>query len=170
MDDFIPAFILESYEDVSLDLFLNDSFHLEQALVAAAEGAAPVPVHAEPAVVVNPVEVNGTVFVCSKCPNFFSTSNQLVHHTIHFHNTFTCHACSRDYASARSLSNHVKKHNNPTAVPCLLCEQVFQSNWLLRRHRESVHGERRNCACPNCPATFSRPDSLHRHLQSFHHD
>ena len=67
----------------------------------------------------------------------------------------------------------MKKHTEvyhthlPSSFPCTLCTKILSTEQILRRHVNSVHGEK-SIECSKCDKMFSRNNHLLRHLRDVH--
>lgn len=74
-----------------------------------------------------------------------------------------CTICKIFYRHRRGLDAHAfEEHSGPKT--CKQCEEVFQSNSILRRHTLEIHERVRNVKeCPHCPLVFKSKTKLERH-------
>ncbi|KAL9696084.1 hypothetical protein quinque_015369 [Culex quinquefasciatus] len=103
--------------------------------------------------------------------------------------TFTCKLCERTNLNQHSLNierqpvlhavrpqvhlhfrpqNHLKRHTDVKAFPCLYCNQKFTANSNLNAHIRNVHSESKNHVCPHCELRFAGKDHLIKHIRSRH--
>jgi hypothetical protein len=66
-------------------------------------------------------------------------------------------------------SHHVTREDEEgkKKEKCVVCGKVFRSKVHLSNHRNRVHSQTK-IHCPKCPKSYSRTDSLSRHLASHH--
>lgn len=76
----------------------------------------------------------------------------------------TCHICTKEYCSKRSLKRHLATHSN-VSLPCTLCPKTFKTTASLRAHIRN-HGKSHLCA--ECAAQFTSASNLARHRQQKH--
>ena len=80
-----------------------------------------------------------------------------------------CLECGATFASYSVLRYHRYKngHDGKTPYTCLECDLKFGSTGHLRSH-VATHEKVRPFNCPICSSSFSRIDSLNKHLKSKH--
>ena len=75
--------------------------------------------------------------------------------------------CDRQFDSANELVYHQLNAGHFDGKYCALCNRSYAENCKLKRHLESIHGNK-IFRCQSCDVTFNREDSLRRHEISIH--
>ena len=108
---------------------------------------------------------------CSSCFKVFASKFARKRHEYGSHNggKVQCSICKRTFQSEITLKMHTKVYHNvsPSSFPCTLCTKILSTEQILRRHVDSVHGEK-SIECSKCDKTFSRKNHLQRHLRDVH--
>ena len=94
---------------------------------------------------------------------------------------FKCQTCGKSFSRKENLTVHIKAiHQMSRPHKCPDCDQSFTEAGIMRKHRESVHlNIRYPCTWTppsghfeeftfSCNETFSRLDSLKRHIRQCH--
>jgi len=127
--------------------------------------------------------------VCDSCPKLYKWEVDLIRHIQSNHQglIFKCGACGKEFlfmrrqfhcdfcdhqASAPSaLLIHVQAIHEGRRYPCEKCDNKFTGKGDLTRHKNSVHGIKRNSNCDQCSVTIAayyRKDLLKYHSSSVH--
>ena len=91
---------------------------------------------------------------------------------------YRCPACDRIYKHSSTRSEHMRAHhptvrfqsNRKKEFPCLKCEKVCKSRFILRRHliiTHNVDGNRKHCKV--CDVYFENEYNLKTHEKSKKH-
>lgn len=83
--------------------------------------------------------------------------------------TFICSICGHVSYLEEEHSKHVIEHSEVTEIgfPCADCDQVFQSEELLLRHRVKIHGVAQ-VSCKLCGKEYASRRSLFSHQKAKH--
>ncbi len=81
------------------------------------------------------------LYPCDVCNKDFINTILIEHKKSHAVKTFMCQKCEKEYASSRSLNEHIKvKHNeNAEKVVRSLCNMTFTKKSSLPHHLKSIH-------------------------------
>ena len=86
-------------------------------------------------------------------------------------NLSLCHCCGKSqkhFASKKNFFEHLKSANHSEKnYNCDQCEETFQYNKGLLRHKNTVH-EEKLFQCESCDQVFGREDNLKRHIKQKH--
>ena len=66
------------------------------------------------------------------------------------------------FATEKRVRNHVRLIHAPRNKPCLICGQLFKSNFNLRFHMET-HGTEKNFRCDQCGNFYKQYKALSKH-------
>ena len=112
---------------------------------------------------------------CSICYRVFQAPSNRKQHEKTEHSEhgkpFQCTHCSESFASQEALKHHKRKHeDHPNKYICNICDIQLCSEASLKRHIKSVHNSswKNHTQCHHCKKSFSRIDSLTRHLTEVH--
>ena len=106
---------------------------------------------------------------CDECEKMFSTLRSLNRHkkTVHVLKSFKCDQCKYRCKTNWNLMQHINKAHNgggDILYKCDLCDfQGTISN--LKRHKESVHENKKNWFCKVCPYSTYRKSSFTTHMR-----
>uniref|UniRef100_A0A4W6E390 PR domain zinc finger protein 1 n=1 Tax=Lates calcarifer TaxID=8187 RepID=A0A4W6E390_LATCA len=115
------------------------------------------------------------IFLCSHCQLSFTTEAFLQRHTEYFHaqpaedSAPAAEVAESENPSSNADSGHsvaslvVLSVDPVESKTCSDCGKVFKQMPHLRRHRLSVHSNKRPYCCPQCRRTFSQASGLIRH-------
>ena len=79
--------------------------------------------------------------------------------------SFQCDICDKVFASQGVLKKHKKNHNsNPENLKCDLCEQNFNEKWKLNAHMKSHVVY----SCDQCERNFTNQDIKEKHIKISH--
>ncbi|XP_072228960.1 histone-lysine N-methyltransferase PRDM9-like isoform X1 [Leuresthes tenuis] len=116
------------------------------------------------------ISATSPVFLCSHCQLSFSTEVFLQRHTEYFHlqPEVTEEACNENSASSAdagpsATSVEVLSVDSLKSKTCDDCGKVFKQIPHLRRHKLSVHSNKRPYCCPHCRRSFGQASGLIRH-------
>eukprot|EP00095_Tigriopus_kingsejongensis_P002958 snap_masked-scaffold243_size241480-processed-gene-1.11 protein:Tk02958 transcript:snap_masked-scaffold243_size241480-processed-gene-1.11-mRNA-1 annotation:"unnamed protein product" len=104
---------------------------------------------------------------CPHCSKSCNVSNLQAHITF----THKCHFCADIFPSRREKCTHMRvSHAQDLKHTCQECQQSFESELHLKRHRKAKHDVHVvNCPKPNCPDTFVKGSvKLKKHLKHYH--
>lgn len=126
-------------------------------------------------------------FPCLKCHRTFKRKSDLLrHHSVHISvKQYQCQGCGKLFSRKDTLANHIKttcwasaitvqdSNVNPLSPKegsvnkhiCILCPRNFARPAELKRHL-LVHLGLKPFGCHKCHKTFSRKESLSRHLSN----
>ncbi|XP_041830044.1 histone-lysine N-methyltransferase PRDM9-like isoform X2 [Melanotaenia boesemani] len=116
------------------------------------------------------VSAASPLFVCSQCQLSFTTEAFLQRHTEYFHTQpkATEDVDNGDQASdldsgPSAASVAVVVVDSTKSKTCDDCGKVFKQIPHLRRHKLSVHSNKRPYCCPHCRRSFTQASGLIRH-------
>ena len=103
-------------------------------------------------------------FECDDCEKMFSTIGNLNSHKKHVHSlkSFKCDQCKYRSTTNSNLKRHIKWVHNGVHSKCDLCD--YQGN-NLRRHKESIHENKKNWFCKACPYSTYHKESFLVHMR-----
>ena len=108
---------------------------------------------------------------CPHCEKTFLAPKRLSEHikAKHEKNTpFKCGECHRSYGSSKTLRDHKKAMHE--RVKCEICSQEICNEFILRRHKASVHGILPPDAlkCKHCSAFYVSQKMMENHVLKNH--
>ncbi|XP_004523619.1 zinc finger protein 878 [Ceratitis capitata] len=112
---------------------------------------------------------------CETCEQrFFQVplSRFRTHQRNHTTSKFKCRECDREFVRRANLEAHERMHR-PRAnyrKQCDQCQEVFMSDYELRRHKYQAHNGELPVRCEYCHKGFVSLAFLSRHSQHFHPD
>ena len=77
-----------------------------------------------------------------------------------------CKHCSKQFTTQRSLKEHVDSAHNGNTFTCGDCGSVIQTYVNFIRHRKTHSSDEEVLGCFTCHKSFSRKDSLKRHVRT----
>ncbi|XP_067686399.1 zinc finger protein 208-like [Haliotis asinina] len=80
---------------------------------------------------------------------------------------YTCDICGKGYINNNELTYHKWSHNQTGSNKCTICQKLFRTRALLKRHMDSHKG--RIYKCDSCDKEYRYPSSLRDHLIKFKH-
>ena len=101
---------------------------------------------------------------CEECGEGFQFSSELAcHETVHKDILpFPCNACTKRFASEKSLRRHKNVHNE-TSIPCEVCGKISTTP---EHHYSHFHGAHGKGYTSKCGQTFQWPATRARHYES----
>ena len=124
---------------------------------------------------------SGSDHACPLCFRTYTRKKNMDMHVKSVHEQkeseeFKCSSCGKAFMSGTSLNYHKDTaHADSTApeVKCKICNRVFRHKQILQRHNKSVHkkGSKSGellCKEKDCGKSFTRRDSLNKHIQTIH--
>lgn len=114
--------------------------------------------------------------ICETCGKTLYNEKDLKRHIKIYHTeggrgNYICSDCGKRFDDLRSLNVHRKNHREKT-IACDEpgCNKKFQTNSVLKNHKEKVHLRIRNCICDveYCRKTFPDMKKLQRHVTVVH--
>lgn len=81
---------------------------------------------------------------------------------------FQCHNCSKLCPTRRSLFDHMRNTHRIQEAPCIVCNKVFRTKILLKKHMMYHDETKRIFKCNMCPGRpgFFTNVALKRHQKS----
>ena len=106
---------------------------------------------------------------CGECEKTFSTIESLNHHkkAVHVLKSFKCNQCKFRFKTNWGLKDHINKVHNDVAdilYKCDLCDYKGRSS-NLKKHKESVHENKKNWFCKACPYSTYHKRSFLQHMR-----
>ena len=103
-------------------------------------------------------------------------------HPEHGEKNFCCDKCEECFIFKSSFAYHVKnncktskgceiiqaKRKEKNKLVCTKCGKVYSSTTDLKRHMNSFHLKLKPSKCTDCPAAFTRENSLQYHIKTLH--
>ncbi|XP_046544555.1 uncharacterized protein LOC124254751 [Haliotis rubra] len=80
---------------------------------------------------------------------------------------YSCDICGKGYINNNELTYHKWSHNQTGSNKCTVCQKLFRTRALLKRHMDSHKG--RIYKCDSCDKEYKYPSSLRDHLIKFKH-
>ena len=114
---------------------------------------------------------NAKLFPCHECDYKFSIKSELNRH-LKVHSggadrAWPCVICGKRFLYKSHVEIHMRSHTKEKPFCCNLCNKAFTTNGKLTEHIKYTHSKTPEInKCPKCMKTFSRPDTLKRHLIS----
>ncbi|XP_071101482.1 zinc finger protein 91-like [Haliotis cracherodii] len=110
-------------------------------------------------------------FQCRICFKSFKCMSSCKKHTsTHLPTSrrpFICDICGKGYINNNELEYHKWTHNQTGSNKCTVCQKLFRTRSLLKRHMNSHKG--RTYKCESCDKEYKYPSSLRDHLIKFKH-
>ena len=100
-------------------------------------------------------------FNCEVCGAAFSRRSALITHGLA--NKVSCSECTQVFCNTKKLNEHIKIHHQ-TKFECDYCENVFQKNWMLARHKRGAF----QAPCEICYQKFCSSTILKSHMMRSH--
>ena len=100
-------------------------------------------------------------FNCEVCGAAFSRRSALITHGLA--NKVSFSECTQVFCNTKKLSEHIKIHHQ-TKFECDYCENVFQKNWMLARHKRGAI----QAPCEICYQKFCSSTVLRSHMMKSH--
>ncbi|KAL6940174.1 hypothetical protein ACO0QE_004069 [Hanseniaspora vineae] len=116
-------------------------------------------------------------YQCNICKKFFSTLDILSQHTkihdpekVKLQNVVRvkspcCKKCDIEFEKDEDLKQHSQLHKSARTFTCGKCGRVFKEQSNYSKHLKT-HNYKFKCSF--CPKSFTKQDSLERHLAKFH--
>ncbi len=111
------------------------------------------------------MDLVGRPFECDTCEKSFTRKEALSFHKQVAHGvipTIRCVYCLKGFSSPKTLKVHIYEEHKP--FKCDLCDERFATNVLLSRH-VAAHRFTGPYQCYTCKKTYSRGDTLKRHIK-----
>jgi hypothetical protein len=78
--------------------------------------------------------------------------------------------CKHVLTTKNRLTRHTEvAHNKEATIPCPICQKLFVSIKILKKHKVQVH-EKTFFACDECNLTKTTIDGLKRHKEAIHNE
>jgi uncharacterized Zn-finger protein len=110
------------------------------------------------------IKIHSRVYKCSKCDEQFDKWSLLQKH-MKLHK-FECFTCGKQLLSQKTLSMHLKTHDESIIFPCSVCKREFNRKQNLRVHYRTVHLGLKPFECV-CGTSFGHKHLLMRHIRTF---
>ena len=94
---------------------------------------------------------------CSQCYLKFQTKPNLKIHTelVHKSDLYLCPKCPKYFSTSSTLNQHIENHPiRATAVRCQICPKIFMDKEKLGKHKERKHTGLEYVSCDHCMCTF----------------
>ena len=87
----------------------------------------------------------------------------------HLENQLFCeyNGCGKYFKDKRTYNRHIKRHTKPYKCNVNGCLRTFGSKWDLKIHKR-IHENQKIEVCSYCGIKFVDPNTLRRHIQSYH--
>ncbi|EDS43900.1 transcription factor grauzone [Culex quinquefasciatus] len=111
------------------------------------------------------------VIICDQCSQTFDKFYQLQIHCREVHQTkgrITC--CNKDFIERARLLEHLRSHDDPDLLRCVVCQALLSCAGNLRRHQVQNHtvftGTPVNAmTCEKCAKTFTDKSAYSTHVK-----
>ena len=124
-------------------------------------------------------------FKCSKCDKRFATPKDCMNHKLLHDSKFKCWLCEKAFLSKHKWVKHKQIHDKypglstpelcaPESGPsqCDMCNQIFDTKFLMKIHKVETHKERKyqrrenrpSFECKECGKSLSSLINLRRHM------
>ena len=112
-----------------------------------------------------------TLKKCKDCNKAFKNLASLKEHILSKHENITpyqCGQCHRSYGTKVRLGTHIQ--NMHQRVKCDECNQEICNNFMLKRHKASVHNSKPDNVfqCEYCPQFYYYEVALEKHITKHH--
>ena len=111
-------------------------------------------------------------FICDICNQAFTLSHDLNKHRAKKHGivpNYKCELCEHTESTLFMLKMHIKKAHGVVMYKCEKCEFKSSNKKRLIIHDRAVHEKLKDHVCDICNQTFSRLDTLTRHMREQQH-
>ena len=107
---------------------------------------------------------------CSKCCKSFYEASKAQEHFLRIHGIVKCDSCSKDFNGVFQLKEHVKLLHTESHYKCFKCLKAISHESKLVRHFSHCDKnlEDRVHKCDLCRKTFTRNQTLQRHIKNIH--
>ena len=121
------------------------------------------------------------MFNCTECKKKFKTKEGL-DSRMKSHKQINCNMCDRTFNRQRQLKKHTRDDHTTKKTPtvenkkCEDCGIIFRRPWLLKKHRQTFHGEpddesvQKIFKCKHCKVLVQSDAELKKHLKLNHRD
>ena len=114
------------------------------------------------------ISVHGDkIWTCHICSKSFATKHRLiVHERRHSgERPFKCPvpSCNKSFVCKEYIKDHLISHSDEKSVPCPACNKMFKTKATLKAHKKQVHLDLRQFKCQVCTASFNSLACLQRH-------
>ena len=79
-----------------------------------------------------------------------------------------CHTCRKNFNSISDARRHAKEVHKPKKFKCPNCGETFTRQESLTRHVATIHDKTAKEVCSICEVEFVNQDSLRRHFNDVH--